>query len=193
MSEYHASYLIIQHLLILCAGQQTSREKREGEHLWMNCHPYPGASQHNQLLQGSVSVPAVCALQCQLPSQAPFLSPKGVLLADLFLAALCWAQTEEGLSLSLAVTLGYSSASPNHARAKARESPCVSQSSDILSLTLPSGCTNYLFPARNKHKWEITALWITSLNFPPQISSARGITVLNTGGTGNRHALSGRV
>lgn len=143
-----------------------------------------------------MSGPAACALQRQLPAQAPFLYPKGVLLADLFLAALCWAQTGEGLSLSLAVTLGYSSASPKHACAKARGSLCVSQSSDTLSLSLPSGCTNYLVPARNKHKWEITALWITSLNFPPQISSfptARRITVLNTGGTGNRHALSGRV
>ena len=60
------------------------------------------------------------------------------------------------------------------------KSVCVTElHSDTLSLSLPSGCTNYLVPARNKRKWETTGLWITSLNFPPQISSfptARKIT-----------------
>lgn len=50
MPENDDSYLTIQHLLILCVAQQASPKKRETEHPWMNCHPYPGTPQHNMLL-----------------------------------------------------------------------------------------------------------------------------------------------
>lgn len=134
-----------------------------------------------------MSVTAVCALWCQLLPQAALLCLQGALLAYLLLAACCWAQPGVGLSLLLPGTLGYSSTSRSSYESKHTwKSACGTElKPNTWSLALPGGYTNYLVPARNEHKWETAGLWITSLNFPPQISSfptARRGTVLSTGG-----------
>lgn len=143
-----------------------------------------------------MSVTAVCALRRQLLPQAAFLRLQGALLAYLLLAALCWAQPGVGLSLPLPGTRGYSSAPPSSYESKCTwKSACATElDPDTLSLGLSGGFTNYLVPARNKHKWETAGLWITSLNFPPQISSfptARRGAVPSTGGVRKARVLAG--
>ena len=82
---------------------------------------------------------------------------------------------------------------PNHAWAKASESLCMSQS--FTRTLCPAVCqedVQIISFQQKTNKWETTGLWITSLNFPCQISSfptARRITALNTGGTGNTRAV----